>query len=252
MGLKSFLKSVAGPVIGLAGDLLGGHSAKKAQKKANEQNIALQREQQNWEERMSNTSWQRSVEDMKAAGLNPMLAYSQGGASTPNVSAATVEPEDAMGKAISSAGSRAMMAQQQMLQKEQINQVRAQTRLIDEQGTSQHIQNTIDAWDLPYAENVAANRRALTQEQVANIKASAKAQIESANLTASQQKQLEQILPSILKKAQADATIQELQIPSAKASADVWEKVGATGAGASIGARISAEVAKAINAIRGK
>lgn len=38
----------------------------------------------NWQQMMSNTSYQRSTDDMKRAGLNPMLAYSQGGASTPS------------------------------------------------------------------------------------------------------------------------------------------------------------------------
>lgn len=37
----------------------------------------------NYQTQMSNSAYQRSMADMKSAGLNPILAYQQGGASTP-------------------------------------------------------------------------------------------------------------------------------------------------------------------------
>lgn len=65
-------EAIGGAVIGGLGGLSSAFMASAESKKARK-----------WAERMSSTAWQRGIKDMRLAGVNPALAYSQGGASTP-------------------------------------------------------------------------------------------------------------------------------------------------------------------------
>lgn len=74
-GYQSFMDSI--------GNYFTGNTDWKRTQLQNEFNAEQARIQRGWEESMSNTAYQRAVKDMRKAGLNPYLAYSQGGAATP-------------------------------------------------------------------------------------------------------------------------------------------------------------------------
>jgi len=80
-----------GSVGGFIGDILtgGAISNSKDVQATNAANVAHSNEQMAFQERMSGSAYQRAMLDMEKAGLNPMLAFSQGGASTPSGAMAT-------------------------------------------------------------------------------------------------------------------------------------------------------------------
>lgn len=83
--------------------------------RTNSANAALSDKQMDFQERMSNTSYQRAVADLQSAGLNPMLAYSRGGASTPQGSMATMTNSAEAGSR-SYASSALLQAQRENIQ----------------------------------------------------------------------------------------------------------------------------------------
>ncbi len=110
-----FMSGMGASLIGAGGGVLSGLIGKSGQAGANKMNRAIAREQMAFQERMSNTAYQRAAKDLDAARLNRILALGSP-ATTPPGAKTEYKNEDALlaegiNKGVSSAFAGAQLKQ---------------------------------------------------------------------------------------------------------------------------------------------
>lgn len=126
----------------------GGNQANKVNQREAQKNRLFASSEamlnRNFQERMRNTEWQSAVADMTAAGVNPALAYSRGGATSPGGSMAGGTSTPAAENTVSSAMQALSTRKSMQLLDEQIKRTREETKSQRFQARQQGIKADFD------------------------------------------------------------------------------------------------------------